>query len=88
MKKTYIVIYDISGDGDYEGIYEKLKSFSGWAKITESAWAIVTSRKAKEIRNELKPFVGSNGRLFVVKSGVEAAWSNVKASNEWFKKNL
>jgi hypothetical protein len=88
MKKTYIVIYDISDDGDSNGIHEKLKSYSGWAKITESTWAIVTLKKAKEIRDELKNYIGTKGRLFVVKSGVEAAWSNVRASNVWFKKNL
>lgn len=89
MRKTYIVIYDIADDGDYDSLYEALKtSYSGWAKISESAWAIVTTKTAKEVRNELIPCIGRNGRLFVVKSGVEAAWSNTKASNEWFKKNL
>ncbi|MFT3796538.1 hypothetical protein [Flavobacterium sp.] len=88
MKKCYIVVYDVSDDGDYDELYKSLKSYSGWAKITESSWAIVTEKKASDLRNELEKFIGSTGRIFIVKSGVEAAWRRAKASNEWFKKNL
>ncbi|MCD8413698.1 hypothetical protein [Tenacibaculum finnmarkense] len=85
---TFIVSYDVSDDADYDKLYEKLKSYNGWAKITESTWAIVSSKKATEIRNELKPFIGKSGKLFVIKSGMGAAWTRVIASNEWLKKNL
>jgi len=85
---TYIVIYDVSKDGNYDELYKKLKSYNGWAKITESAWAVVSTLKAPELRTALKPFIGKDGRLFVVKSGKAAGWSNIIASNEWFKKNL
>jgi hypothetical protein len=88
MTTTFIVVYDLSDDGDYKGLYEKLKSYDGWAKITESSWAIASDKKASEIRNELASFIGSSGRLFILKSGKAAAWRNVIASNEWFKKNL
>ena len=88
MVTTFIVVYDVSEDGDYEGLYEKLKKYDGWAKITESSWAITSEKKASEIRNELVPFIGSSGRLFILKSGKAAAWRNVIASNDWFKKNL
>lgn len=89
MVTVYIVIYDVSEDGNYEDLYAKLKTYNGWAKISESAWAIGSSSgKAKEIRDDLKQFVGSSGRLFVIKSGTEAAWKNVIGRNEWFKENL
>ena len=88
MTPTYIVIYDVSSDGDYDSLYEKLKDYNGWAKITESAWAIGSSKKASEIRDDLVPFIGKTGRLFVIKSGKAAAWKNAIASNDWFKKNL
>ena len=85
----YIVTYDLRVPGrDYKPVYEFLKSHGTWAKITESAWAIVTTKSAKTIRDELKALVDSNDRIFVVKSGVEAAWSNSIGKNEWFKKHL
>jgi len=88
MTTTYIVTYDISEDGDYTGLYEKLKTYNGWAKITESTWAIGSSKKAPEIRDELVEYIGEDGRLFVIKSGKAAAWKNTIGSSQWLKKNL
>lgn len=86
---TYIVIYDVNEEtGDYEQLYAKLESYDGWAKITESAWAIVSDKKSTEIREDLVPFIGKGGRLFIIKSGKASAWRNVIGKNEWFKENL
>ncbi len=83
----YIISYDLVKDKNYEKLYEAIKSF-GWAKITESTWAIITDKSAKELRDHLTKFIDSNDRLFVIKSGVEAAWRNVICNNEWLKTNL
>ena len=88
MTIAYIVTYDVSDDGDYEGLYEKLKTYNGWAKITESSWAVLSQGKASDIRDELSPVIGEKGRLFVIKSGKAAAWRNTKGRSEWFKNNL
>jgi hypothetical protein len=88
MDKTYIVIYNIAADGDLKNMAEKLKSYAGWGKITETSWAIVSSKSSTEVRDELKEYVGAAGRLFVIRAGVGAAWKNSIASNEWLKKNL
>ena len=85
----YIVTYDLRAPGrDYENVHNKLKSYTKWAKVTESTWAIVTEDKAVVIRDALKAIVDPNDRIFVVKSGVEAAWFNSKCKNEWLKANL
>jgi hypothetical protein len=86
--KTYIISYDLVGSRRYDSLYEELKSFKTWAKITESTWAITTDLSAVEVRDRLSAVLDSNDRLFVVKSGVEAAWSNVICKNEWLKKWL
>ena len=88
MVSTFIVVFDISKDGNPSGLEEKFKTYEGWAKTTESSWAIASEKKASEIRNELVPYIGSTGRIFILKSGKAAAWRNVFASNDWFKKNL
>ena len=74
--------------GNYEALFEAIKSYNGWAHITQSTWAVVTEGKAKDIRDHLSEFLPKGSRLFVVKSGVEAAWRNVFCRNEWLKKNL
>lgn len=82
-------MYDLRGDDrNYNKLHDAIKSYGVWAKITESSWAIVTDSSASEIRDNIGSFLNSNDRLFVIKSGHNAAWRNVIASNEWLKKHL
>lgn len=88
MQKTFIVTYDAHEDTNYESLYEALKSYKTWAKITESTWAIVTDQKATEVRDKLVKFLPKGSRLFLVKSASIAAWRNPICSSDWLKKHL
>lgn len=88
MKHTYLISYDLKGSDGYEKLFEKIKSYSGWAQVTESTWAVITENSHKEIRDNLKACMPTGSRLFVVRSASVAAWSNTICSNEWLKKNL
>jgi hypothetical protein len=86
---TYIISYDLSNNRDYESLYEAIKAYGTWAHITESTWAVVSSNSsAVDIRDDLKRTIDSDDKLFVIKSGIEAAWVNVICRNEWLKENL
>jgi hypothetical protein len=85
----YVISYDLLKQGqDYEGLYEAIKSYGTWARINQSVWAVVTDKKAAEVREHLKTKLDSNDRLFVVRSGTEAAWANPICTNEWLQKHL
>ena len=85
----YLISYDLVGpDRDYDSLIDAIKEYGTWAKITESFWAVVTEQKAKDIRANLKQHLDSDDIIFVVKSGTQAAWSNVRCSNEWLKRHL
>lgn len=86
----YVIAYDLhDGDAeDYENLIAVIKSFGTWARITESTWAVVSDLKATAVRDLLLAVMKDNDRLFVLKSGVEAAWHNTRCKNEWLKKNL
>lgn len=88
MKHTYIISYDVEGSDGYEELFEAIKSYPGWAHITESTWGIVTEDSHTEIRNHLKSILPKGSRLMVVRSAGVAAWSNPICSNEWLKKNI
>lgn len=90
MKQCYIVSYDLREGQDYDPLYKALKAYRTWAKITESTWAVVTEQTAVQVRDHLTTFIDADAgdRLFVIKSGVEAAWRNVRCSNQWLKRNL
>lgn len=85
----YIISYDLLAPGrDYKSLNAAIKSYGTWAKITESLWAVVTEDKATAIRDKLSAHLDPNDRLFVVKSGTEAAWRKVICRSEWLKEHL
>lgn len=88
MERCYIISYDMAEGGDDNALYDAIKDYGTWAHITESTWAVVTECSAKDVRDDLDTYLPEGSRLFVVKSGIEAAWRNVICSNEWPKRNL
>lgn len=85
----YIVLYDLcKPNKDYTSLYSALKTYSYWGKITESAWAIVTTQTYVEIRDNLKQYIDPDDRLIVIASGRSAAWTKTIASDQWLKDNL
>ena len=84
----YVISYDLRKDRDYESLYKTLKSYSRWARITESTWAVVTNESAVQVRDRLNQVTDSDDRLFVLKSGVEAAWRNSRCKSSWLQENL
>lgn len=88
MDKCYIVTYDLPEGSDYNDLYDAIKSYKRWALITDSTWAVVTDKKAVDVRGHLLSFIPSDSRLCVVRSGREGAWNNVHCDNEWLRNNL
>lgn len=84
----YIISYDLRKSRNYDPLYQALKSYGKWARITESTWAVVTTTSAVEIRDRLRKMMDDDDRLFVIKSGTEAAWRNSRCKSEWLKENL
>ena len=45
---SYIVAYDLcKPDRDYQSLYEMLRSFPNWGKMTESVWCIVSRKRLR-----------------------------------------
>ena len=88
-KHCYIISYDLCKPGrDYMGLYQAIKAYGYWGKLTESTWAVVTYESPVEIRSHLQQYLDSNDRLIVIQSGKSAAWTQVLASNDWVKEAL
>ena len=87
--QTYIISYDMAWGGDCESIHEAIQSYAAWAKITESTWAVLTEYNAPMIANHLNKYLPDGSRLFVVRSGDEAAWQYLNRSSEaWLEAML
>ena len=90
MKKCYIVSFQIPVRARRDQLRALLKTYGGYCPINNTCWAITTEKRASEVRDHLKTALASGDRLFVVRSGTEAAWRNAisERHSEWLKKNL
>ncbi len=87
--KSLILTYDLCEPGkDYASLYEKIKSYSKWAQITESTWFIKTNKTCVDVRDELTSEMDNNDRLFVAELSGIAAWRNVICKSDFLKENL
>lgn len=85
MKQSYIVIFEAS---NYAQVLEVIKSYGTWGKLSDNAWVVETAGTAVDIRERISNIMAPGGRVFVVKSGVEAAWQNMPADSDWLKQHL
>jgi hypothetical protein len=84
-----IIEYDLCSPGaNYDELYEAIKGFGTWARITESTWFVKTDATCVQIRDKLLTKMDKNDRLFVAELTGIAAWHNVICSNEFLKKHL
>lgn len=69
-------------------MYYAIKRLGSWGRLTETSWAVLSDKSHIDIRNYLSSFVGESDRLIIIRSGREAAWTRVLASDEWVRNNL
>ena len=88
--KCYIVAFDVADVDVRKKVRERLKAYSRFCPVNKHCWAIVSDHKATQIRDHVAELLGPNDRLFVVRSGTEAAWRNAfgPKNTEWLKKHL
>ena len=86
----YIVSFQVKELAARDRLRAKLRSYPKYCPINNTCWAIVCEKKATEVRDELKESLAPGDRLFVIRSGTEAAWRSAISPkhSEWLKKNL
>ena len=85
----YIISYDLcKPERDYTSLFQAIKAYQYWGRLTESTWAVVSPYNSVEIRDDLLRYIDDNDRLIVIQSGKSAAWTKVMASNDWVKEAL
>lgn len=87
----YIITFQAALLETRQSIREYLKSYGSYCAIHNTCWAIVTDKKAAVLRDEIAKLVKPGDRVFVVRSGTEAAWRNIAGTvktSDWLKRNL
>ena len=87
---TYIVTFDVDDTTRKDNLVAKLKEYGTYCPIHENCWAVISSQTAVEVRNFLAESLDASDRIFVIRSGVVAAWRNSSSDkhSEWLKDNL
>ena len=87
-EKTYIISYDLAKEGKYDDLFNHIKSYDTWAHITESTWAVLSTKTAAQVRDGIVKYLNENSRVIVIESANVAAWKNTICSNKWLKDNV
>jgi len=87
---SYIVTFEVAKAEVKTALKDLLKSYGSYCPINETSWAIKTDKTATQVRDHLIPAIETGDRLFVIRSGTEAAWRNSYGDKftDWLKKNL
>jgi hypothetical protein len=87
---TYIVTFEINDSNRRETVKKLLREYGTFCPIHGNAWAINSPKTAKEIRDQLMEYMAVEDRLFVIRSGTEAAWKYTYGDDntDWLKKFL
>lgn len=86
----YIVSFEVKQEATRLKVRDILRGFRGYCPINKTCWAILTDDKASNVRDAITEVLESGDRVFVIRSGTEAAWRNSygEKNNTWLKKNL
>lgn len=80
----YIIVFELCDTyHEYPKLIQEIKRYPTWGKLTHMTWAILSPNNATEIRENLRHFIGKEDKLLVIRSGREAAWTQLWATNDW-----
>jgi hypothetical protein len=89
---TILIAYDIHPTrGElYDNLVEKIQSLGDWWHHLESTWIVRCAHSPREVRDQLKSYIGIDDQLLVIEiSGDAAEWAGVNdAGNQWLKDNI
>lgn len=86
----YIVSFQVNNIESRRKIWALLKTYPAYCPVNDTLWAITSDKTAVNIRDHLKTVLSADDRLFVIRSGSEAAWINTygQENSDWLKNNL
>lgn len=85
---VYLVTYDLNREVKRPPIVEKVKSFSGYAKLSESSYAISTTLTVEQVHAAFKPLLDDNDNIYII--SLRKPWTGFgpKSVNEWLATHL
>jgi hypothetical protein len=89
---TILIAYDIHPTkGEvFDNLIERIQSLGDWWHHLESTWIVRCAHSPREIRDQLKSYIGTDDQLLVLEiSGDTAEWTGVNdTGSQWLKDNI
>ena len=84
-----LVTYDLSSPGQkHAKVLEKVRSFGGWAKLSESSYAITTSLTPNQVYSQFESLLDSNDTIWIISLKKPYSSFGSKKVIEWLDTNL
>lgn len=85
---TYIITYDLNKEASRPNIVGDIKKHDSWAKLSESSYAVSTSRTPKQIYDALAKHLDNNDNLYVITLSAPYYGRGPKEVNDWLANHL
>ncbi|HWL29399.1 MAG TPA: hypothetical protein VNQ97_10855 [Burkholderiaceae bacterium] len=86
---VYLVTYDLNKETVRPPIVEKIGEIAdGWARLSESSYAINYAGTPEDVYAALKPLLDSNDHLYVITLNRPYTGYGPTEVNEWLEANL
>jgi hypothetical protein len=85
---AFIVTYDLNNEASRPPIVDEVKRSPGWAKLSESCYAIWTAETASAVHERFKPMLDSDDNFYVIAIRKPMSGWGYKVVNEWLENHL
>lgn len=84
-----LITYDLNSPGQkHAKVLEKVKSFGGWARLSESSYAVANSLTPQQVYDQFKPLLDTNDRIYIITLKQPCAGYGSNEVNDWLNSNL
>lgn len=82
---VYLVTYDLNKEVVRPNITEKIKSLGGYAKLSESSYAIDVDLTVDQVFDALKPLIDNNDQIYILTLSQPMAGFGYTNINKWLE---
>jgi len=89
IMSVLLVTYDLNREANRPNITKKIRETgTSWAMLSESSYAIETSRTPDDVYSALKPLIDSNDNIYIIT--LKKPWTGfgTKEVNDWLANKL
>jgi hypothetical protein len=83
--RVFLVTYDLNRESKRPPIVDAIREFEGWARLSESSYAVQTALTADQVYQRLLPLLDSNDTLYVIRLSAPWAGQGYVKVNEWLE---